>query len=115
MDKIFQLSLLIFAVISVAVGDVVLKRAAVEGSWLLALKSPWLLVAGGLYLAQILIFTHFFMAGWHLSLVGSLQTAFYALVVVGAGIFIYRESLTAVQWTGVVLALAGAVLINFES
>ena len=76
MEKYLQISLLILAVVSVAVADVFLKRAAIQGSLVLALKSPWLILAAGLYLLQVLLFTHIFVTGWKLSLVGSLQTVF---------------------------------------
>ncbi len=114
MEKYWQVSLLVLAVVSVAVADVFLKRAALHGSLVLALKSPWLALAAGLYLLQVLLFTHFFVTDWKLSMVGSLQTVLYALVVVGAGWFIFQEPLSRTQWTGVVLAFAGAVLINLE-
>jgi drug/metabolite transporter (DMT)-like permease len=115
MPRLLQISLIVLAVIAVAVADAFLKKASAEGTLRAALQSPWMLGAALLYLFQILFFTYMFVAGWQLSLVGSLQTVFYALVVVLAGIFIFRESLTLLQSIGVGLALVGATLINLPS
>jgi drug/metabolite transporter (DMT)-like permease len=102
------------AVTSVAVADIFLKKATVDGSWLLALKSPWLAGAVLLYLYQILFFAHVFITGGELSFVGSLQTVLYALIVVGAGVFVFQEKLSGLQTLGILLAVGGAVLIHFD-
>ena len=115
MPKLLQISLIILAVIAVAVADAFLKKASDEGSLHRAIQSPWMIGALLLYLYQILFFTHAFVAGWELSLVGSLQTVFYALVVLLAGIFIFRETLTVVQGLGILLAVGGVILINLPS
>ena len=114
MLKLLNLTLIITAVISVAVADVLLKKAAVQGNWLAALRSPWMAGAILLYLYQIAFFTYIFVTGWQLSLVGSLQTVLYALIVLGAGVFFYQESLSGVQIIGVCLAISGAILINLD-
>jgi drug/metabolite transporter (DMT)-like permease len=97
------------------VADAFLKKASDEGSLPRAFQSPWMVGAILLYLFQILFFTYMFVAGWQLSLVGSLQTVFYALVVLLAGVFIFRETLTLAQGAGVLLAIGGVVLINLPS
>jgi drug/metabolite transporter (DMT)-like permease len=78
-----------------------------------ALSSPWLLCAVGLYLLQIIFFTAAFVAGWKLSIIGALQTALYALIVLAAGLLLYHESLTRLQVIGALLAFGGVVLINW--
>jgi drug/metabolite transporter (DMT)-like permease len=100
-------------VLAVAVADILLKKAASHGSLSRALLSPWMAVAIGLYLFQIGFFTYAFMAGWKLSVIGALQTALYALVVLVAGVLLYRESLSPVQVAGILLAIGGVVLINW--
>jgi multidrug transporter EmrE-like cation transporter len=110
--KPLPLIFMILAVISVAVADVFLKKAAVNGNLWHAFKSPWMIIAVLLYLNQIIFFTYAFVHGWELSLIGSLQTALYAVIVLGTGIFFLKESLTAVQTIGIILAIGGAVLIN---
>lgn len=112
--KSIHLLLMITAVISVALADIFLKKAAANGSLWQALRSPWMIGAILLYLNQIFFFTYFFVRGWELSLVGSLQTVLYALIVVGAGVFLMQESLTRLQLAGVILAVGGAVLINLK-
>lgn len=112
MPKLLQILFIILAVIAVAVADAFLKKASDEGSLHRAFQSPWMMGAVLLYLFQILFFTYMFVAGWELSVVGSLQTVFYALVVLLAGIFIFRETLTLVQGVGILLAIGGIILIN---
>ena len=112
--KSLHLILILLAVSSVAIADIFLKKAALHGNLWQALKSPWMAGAIGLYLFQIVFFTYAFVRGWELSLVGSLQTALYALIVLGAGIFLLQEKLTTVQLVGAILAAGGAVLINLK-
>jgi drug/metabolite transporter (DMT)-like permease len=108
-----QAMVIILAVIAVAIADVLLKRAASSGSVQVALRSPWMFTAIGLYLLQITLFTIAFIAGWKLSIIGALQTALYALIVLAAGVLLYNESLTRLQVIGVLLAFGGVVLINW--
>lgn len=115
MPKLLQISLIILAVIPIAVADAFLKKASTEGSLHRAIQSPWMIAALLLYLFQILFLTYIFITGWQLSLVGSLQTVFYVLVVLLAGIFIFRETLTLVQGVGVLFAVGGVILINLPS
>ncbi len=113
MPKLAQGFLIIVAVISVAIADVLLKKATAHGNLLDALKSPWLLWAISLYLLQIGLFTVAFVAGWRLSMIGALHTVLYALIVLGAGVFLYNENLTRPQLVGLLLAIGGVVLINW--
>ena len=115
MPKLLQISLIILAVIPVAVADAFLKKASNEGSLHRAIQSPWMIGALLLYLFQILFLTYFFIAGWELSYVGSLQTVFYVLVVLLAGIFIFRETVNFVQGLGILLAVGGVILISLPS
>jgi drug/metabolite transporter (DMT)-like permease len=111
--KLIQGILVILAVIAVALADVMLKRATLRGNLLTALSSPWLFMALCLYLFQIGFFTVAFIAGWKLSIIGALQTALYAMIVLIAGVFLYHEDLTRLQIFGVAMAFGGAVMINW--
>jgi len=110
--KLAQGTIIILAVIAVAVADILLKKAAAQGSIFQAIRSPWMAGAIGLYLFQIGFFTYAFIAGWKLSIIGALQTALYALIVLAAGVLVYRETLSPIQVAGILLALGGVVLIN---
>ena len=112
--KLLHLSLLIVAVVSVAVADVFLKRATLNTTFLKALTSPWMAGAVLLYLFQIFFFTYVFVSGGELSLVGSLQTVLYAVIVLGASVLLFNEKLTILQAAGFVLAIGGVILINIE-
>ncbi len=111
--KLLQWAGIGVAVIAVAVADVLLKKATVHGSLNAALRSPWLWGAVGLYLLQIGVFVYAFFAGWKLSILGVLQTVLYGVIVVGASLLLYRETLAPLQLIGLALALGGAVLINW--
>lgn len=112
--KLTQGTVIILAVIAVAIADVLLKRAAGQSNLKAVLSSPWLLCAVGLYLFQIGFFIIAFHAGWKLSIIGALQTALYALIVLAAGVLLYHESLTRLQVAGILLAFGGVVLINWS-
>jgi drug/metabolite transporter (DMT)-like permease len=112
--KILHLLFIVVAVTAVAIADVCLKKAAADGSWALTLKSPWMILAVLLYFIQIIFFTYLFRSGKELSVIGNMQTILYALVVLGAGIFLFQESLNKVQLIGVLLALTGVILINLK-
>ena len=113
-SRLAQLAFIGVAVIAVAVADVLLKKATMNGSVEHALRSPWLWGAVGLYLLQIGFFTYAFVAGWPLSHVGALQTTLYALIVFGAGVLLYRETVTLVQLAGILLAVVGVVLMSWR-
>jgi multidrug transporter EmrE-like cation transporter len=102
------------AVVAVAIADVLLKKATLASDLGAAARSPWLWGAVGLYLLQIGFFTYAFVSGWKLSVLGALQTALYAVIVLLAGVIFYRETLTPSQIVGMLLALGGVVLINWR-
>jgi drug/metabolite transporter (DMT)-like permease len=76
---------------------------------------PLLISAGKPYFSLFFPAADSFIAGWKLSMIGALQTAFYALIVLTAGVLLYHESLTRLQVLGVLLAFGGVVLINWRS
>jgi len=112
LPKGIQAGAVLLAVMAVAIADVLIKKAATGGTLWSALRSPWLLGAVGLYLFQIVVFTITFHAGWKLSIIGILQTALYALIVLSAGVLFFHESLTRSQMIGVLLAIVGVVLMT---
>ncbi len=104
--------LVILAVSSVAIADILIKKAAL-GSMRNALMSPLMLGAFVLYLFQILFFTYLFVHNAKLTHIGIMQTVFYALIVILAGVFLFGEMLTPIKITGITLALIGVILMNF--
>ncbi len=114
MSKPFFIIMILFAAGAVAVADVFLKKAALGGTMMGAIKNPWFIGAAFLYLFSVLVFTWAFVAGWQLSIVGILQTVLYAIIMLASGVLFFHESLTLIQWTGVALALGGVILLNFK-
>jgi drug/metabolite transporter (DMT)-like permease len=111
--KLAQWVFILLAAMAVAVADVLLKKIVAQGELRAALSSPWLVCAVALYLFQIGFFIIVFHAGWKLSIIGALQTALYALIVLAAGVWLFNESLTRMQIIGIVLAFSGVLLINW--
>ncbi|MDB5195511.1 MAG: hypothetical protein JWO84_695 [Parcubacteria group bacterium] len=107
-----QTALLVIAVSAVALGDIFLKETYKLGTYSKAITSSWMLLALALYLVQIALFTYLFVSGSKLFAVGIIQTALYAVIVLGASVFLFKESATLLQIAGIVLALAGVLLIN---
>ena len=115
MVKMFQILLVVVAVVSVAIGDVFIKKAAQHSTFLEAITDKWLLLGVLLYMVQIVLFTWMFVKGWNLSVVGSMQTVFYAAVVIGAGYFVFQERLNPAQVVGISLAFLGVIITNVFS
>jgi drug/metabolite transporter (DMT)-like permease len=112
--KPFQWIVILAAVISVAIADILLKKAASHSNLLDALRSPWFAGAAGLYMLQVCFFMYAFIAGWNLTNIGILQTALYAIIVLTAGVFFYNETFTRFQWAGIFIAMSGVLMINWK-
>ncbi len=113
-SKPFQWIAILAAVISVAVADILLKKAATHSNLLDAIRSPWFAGAAGLYMLQVCFFMYAFISGWNLTNIGILQTALYAIIVLTAGVFFYNETFTRFQWAGIFIAMSGVVMINWK-
>lgn len=113
MSKILEIFLIIIAVSCVAVADVLLKKVAFNVSGFVeSLKNPLMLGVVVLYLSQIVIFLYVFVRKAELGVVGIVQTALYAVIVIGSGIIFFGEDFSPRQIVGVALALGGVALIN---
>ena len=113
MSKLLEIGLIIIAVSCVAVADVLIKKAAFNvSSFWVSLKNPLMLAAVVLYLSQIVIFLYVFVKKAELGAVGVIQTALYAVIVIGSGILFFHEDFSVTQIIGMILAIIGVVLIN---
>lgn len=112
MAKYVQILLIIIAVTSVAIGDVFIKQATHQATFMQAMTSKWMLIAVLLYLVQIVLFCWMFVRGWELSIVGSMQTVLYATVILGSGALIFKEQIQPIQYLGIALAYVGVFIIN---
>ena len=113
MEKILQMSLIIFAVISVALGDVAIKKATESLDMYQTFTNKWFYVGVLLYITQIFLFAWMFVKKWDLSVVGILQTVFYAAVILLFGYFMFGEKLNNIQLVGVALAAVSVFLITY--
>lgn len=114
MNKLLYTALIVVGVAAIAVADILLKKAAGAGSYISALKHPFMPVVVLLYLFQVAVFLFVFVKRVDLSTVGVLQTALYAVIVLGAGILFFKEEISLVKGIGIALALIGVALINIS-
>lgn len=96
----------------IAAADSLIKRMSLQGSFLDALRSPWMIAVLLLYFVQILLAIYVFINRGELALYGNLFIVFYSILMVLAGVLLFREQLSYLQIFGVLLALSGAVLLN---
>ena len=114
MSAALHIVLIVLSVVAVAIGDIFLKKASLAGDLTRAFGSQWMVFAVVLNLYQIVFLTYVFVAGWRLSIVGMLQAVLYGLIILGAGVLYFKETLTMAQSLGMGLAFAGVVLMNLE-
>lgn len=113
MNKLLEVGLIIIAVCAVGFADVIIKKTAFhESSFWAALKNPLLLSVIALYMVQIVVFLYVFVRKAELGIVGIIQTALYAIIVIGSGILFFNEDISLVQGIGIGLAILGVVLMN---
>ena len=113
-SKPLQWIAILAAVISVAIADILLKKAATHSNLLDAIRSPWFAGGAGLCMLPVCFFMYAFISGWNLTNIGILQTALYAIIVLTAGVFFYNETFTRFQWAGIFIAMSGVVMINWK-
>lgn len=114
MNKLTVVMLIILGVAAVAIADVFIKKvtSGTDNFWVAA-KNPLMLAVIGLYLVQIIIFSYVFIRKAELSSVGIIQTALYALIVIGSGVLFFKEDITMQKGIGMTLAILGVLLINW--
>lgn len=112
MANIVQAVLVILAGASVAMADIMIKKAATGSSFLNALKNPLMIGAALLYISQIVFLTYVFVKAWKLGIVGAMQIVVYSVFLVSTGFFIFKENFSVHQYIGLVLAISGVILIN---
>lgn len=113
MNKLLEIGLIILAVCSVGTADVLIKKVfSPRTGFFTDVKNPWMLAVMGLYLVQIVVFSFVFDRKAELGIVGIIQTALYAIIVIGSGILFFNEDVTLIQWIGIALAIGGVTLMN---
>jgi drug/metabolite transporter (DMT)-like permease len=114
MNKLAEIGLIVIAVSAVAIADVFIKKAAFSADFKAVLKNPLMLAVVGLYLIQILVFAYVFAKKAELGAVGIIQTALYAIIVIGSGIIFFKEDVSLQQGIGMALAIIGVIVINLS-
>ena len=102
-------------VAAVAIADVLIKKIFLtSGSFWSKIKHPGMIGVVALYLLQIAIFAYVFHRKAELGIVGIIQTALYALIVIGSGVLFFNEHISVLQGIGIGLAILGVVLMNLS-
>ena len=96
----------------IAGADALIKKTSISGSFSATVFNPWMLAICALYFLQILLVIYIFINKGELAVYANLFIIFYSVLMVLAGVLIFRERLSLLQGVGIVLALAGAILIN---
>ncbi|MDD5731353.1 MAG: hypothetical protein PHU42_00435 [Patescibacteria group bacterium] len=112
MPNILQPIVIILAGVSIGVADFLIKKIALKGGFLLALKDPWMIAIIVLYFIQIAFLFYVFRNQGKIGIVGNLQMVFYSLTVVILGLVVFGEKISIVQGVGILLAVIGAILMS---
>ena len=113
MSKILEISLIVLAALAVGLADIIIKKETFSvDSLSAALKNPLTILIILLYCVQIVIFSFLFVRKAELGIVGIMQTALYAVIVVASGILFFHEKITLIHMVGVALAILGVVFVN---
>ena len=113
MECLLHIIAIVAAGLSVAVGDVFIKKAgSVSSNMASAMVHPLIAAALCLYTLQILLFAYIFVRRWDLGIVALLQMACYSATCVLLGRFLFGERITVTQGLGMLMAFCGAALMN---
>ena len=113
MEKLLPVVIIVAAGLSVAVGDMLIKKVAIaSGNMTSAIAHPLMVAALGLYILQIVLFAYVFVRRWDLGVVALLQMVFYSAACVLMGRFLFGERITFQQGLGMLLAFLGSLLMN---
>ena len=96
----------------IAIADGLIKKTSASGTLLSVVLNPWMVLILVLYFIQILLAAYVFIHKGELAVYGNIFIVFYSILMVLIGIIAFGEHLSLWQGIGIVLALAGAVLIN---
>jgi drug/metabolite transporter (DMT)-like permease len=108
-----HVALIVAAGLSVAVADILIKKAgATSNSVATAMVNPLMAAAFGFYALQIILFAYVFVRRWDLGIVALMQMACYAAACVLMGRFLFGERVTLLQGLGMLLTFCGAALMN---
>lgn len=106
------LILMFISALLIAGADVLIKYLSEGRGFLQAATHPLMMVVFGSYVAQILIVIYVFLRHGELAIYANIFIVFYSILMVLAGVLLFRENLSVTQYIGIVLALIGALLLN---
>ena len=114
MEKLLQIGVILIAGSSVAIADGLIKQSAFKThDFWVALRDPLILLAIILYIVQVILFTYIFAKRWELGIVGLMQMAIYAVIVIALGVIFFHEKLSFIHFVGMIFALIGVALMNW--
>lgn len=111
-----MLSLTVTYLVAAAASVILLPLFPLEGSLATELrKVNWASVAlGGAIIGLELGFLLAYRQGWNISIASLVANTTVALILIPFGLLLFKEKITALNVVGMVLALAGLVLVNIK-
>jgi drug/metabolite transporter (DMT)-like permease len=100
------------AISSVAIADVLFKKAAQTGSFWQTITNPLAIIGIALYLFQIFFFIHLFVKKSSLIDISVYTIFFYAFITVSSGVLLFNEKLSLAQAMGIIVTLFGVYLVQ---
>jgi drug/metabolite transporter (DMT)-like permease len=113
MERFYQVLVIGAAGLSVALADVLIKRAVIGRPRVAdALMHPLTALALVLYTVQVVLFAYVFVRKWQLGIVALMQMAVYATACIFIARTWFGEQITPRQALGMLLASCGAILMT---
>lgn len=98
----------------IIVADSIIKKESLSHGILGSIKTPLMFLAYFLYFVQIVIAILIFRKGGELAIYTNLYIIFYSIMGILAGVLVFSEHISIIQYIGIVFALIGAVLLNLK-
>ncbi|NTW15177.1 MAG: hypothetical protein HGA38_02275 [Candidatus Moranbacteria bacterium] len=112
MNSFTRLALVFLSAITIIIADAMIKRISAGRSIVAVMTDPLMAAICGLYLIQIVFAILIFIFEGELAIYTNLFIVFYGLSGLAVGYFLFHETVTFAQGAGILLGIAGAVLMS---
>jgi EamA domain-containing membrane protein RarD len=112
MPNLIRFFLVFFSAITIIIADSLIKKISTGQNFWTVLKDPWMIAVYALYLVQIFFAIFIFIFKGGLAIYTNLFIIFYGIAGIIIGVIFFKEALSVVQIVGIILGLAGAILMN---
>ena len=109
-----QIVLVFLSALTVIIGDSIVKKISIGDFWSV-LRDPWMLLVYLLYFLQIAFAVYIFIYKGELAVYANMYIVFYSILGIIFGVMFFKEGLSSIQFSGIILALIGAALMNYKA